>query len=124
MKFKLFFSALVLIFSINTAYASFPVERTVSATSTETVSDSVEKSGTMEMSTPAAQSSEKSQGIAMLLALILGGFAAHRWYLKSPIGWNILFILTLGGLGVWWVIDFVHIFTEGYPNADFKSDFF
>jgi TM2 domain-containing membrane protein YozV len=77
-----------------------------------------------EMSTPVARASQHSKGIAIILWFFLGGFAAHRWYLKSPVGWNILFILTLGGLGIWWIIDLIDIFTENYPRANFKSEFF
>jgi hypothetical protein len=44
-----------------------------------------------------------------LLWFFLGGFAAHRWYAKKPIGWNILFILTAGGCGVWAIFDLVNI---------------
>ena len=77
------------------------------------------------MSSPAASSSQKSQGVALLLWIFLGGFAAHRWYLGSPIGWNILFILTLGGLFVWAVIDLIDIITGDYPtDGGFQSDFF
>jgi hypothetical protein len=36
--------------------------------------------------------------------------------LGSPIGWNILFIVTLGGLGVWAIVDLIDIITEKYPG--------
>ena len=47
--------------------------------------------------------------ITLALWFFLGGLAAHRWYKKKPVGWNILFILTGGGCGVWWIIDLIHI---------------
>lgn len=125
MKIKLFLSALALMLSISSAYASFPVQRTTApATAEQTVTDS-EITETVEMTTPLARASQQSMGIALLLWFFIGWpFAAHRWYLKSPVGWNILFILTIGGLGIWALIDLIDIFTENYPNANFKSDFF
>ena len=124
MKIKLFLSALALMLSVSAAYASFPVDRATVATSTETVASSDDVAASAEMSTPLARAGSQSKGIAIILWFFLGGFAAHRWYLKSPIGWNILFILTLGGLGIWWIIDLIDIFTENYPRANFKSEFF
>lgn len=109
--------------SLSASYASFPVKRAVTAT-TENVTSSEELTKSPEMSTPVARAGQQSKGIALILWFFLGGFAAHRWYLKSPIGWNILFILTLGGLGIWWIIDLIDIFTENYPRANFKSEFF
>jgi len=52
--------------------------------------------------------------ITILLWFFLGGLAGHRWYAKKPTGWNILFILTLGGLGVWWLIDGINILTKNF----------
>ena len=124
MKIKLFLSALALMLTISSAYASFPVKRVTTPITTENSITDSETTDSVEMTTPLARASQQSKGIAIILWLFLGGLAAHRWYLKSPIGWNILFILTLGGLGVWWVIDLIDIFTENYPNANFKNEFF
>ncbi|MCA0153850.1 TM2 domain-containing protein [Winogradskyella vincentii] len=124
MKIKLFLSALVLMLTISSAYASFPVKRAKAPVTSEQSAADTEITDSVEMTTPLARASQQSKGIAIILWFFLGGLAAHRWYLKSPIGWNILFILTLGGLGVWWVIDLIDIFTENYPNANFKNDFF
>jgi len=59
-------------------------------------------------------SSEDDKLITILLLVLLGGFAAHRWYKKKPIGWNILFILTGGGCGVWAIIDLINIITDKF----------
>jgi TM2 domain-containing membrane protein YozV len=53
--------------------------------------------------------SDKELLILILLWLFLGGFAAHRWYAGKPLGWNILFILTAGGCGVWAIVDLINI---------------
>ena len=75
----------------------------------------------MEMVVPAAPvtpvaaaDADNTMLITVLLWLFLGGFAAHRWYKKKPAGWNILFILTLGGLGIWWLVDGINILSDNF----------
>jgi hypothetical protein len=122
MKFKIILSFALMLLTVNTMLAGFPVTRTATAvTNVETVSVDAEDEGTL---TSPAAASQKSQGVALLLWLFLGGFAAHRWYLGSPVGWNILFIVTLGGLFVWAVIDLIDIITGDWPvDGGFKSEF-
>lgn len=50
----------------------------------------------------------------LLLWFFLGGFAAHRWYAKKPVGANILFIITAGGCGVWAIIDLIKILQDRF----------
>ncbi|HBF20672.1 MAG: hypothetical protein CMI36_10450 [Owenweeksia sp.] len=52
--------------------------------------------------------------ITLALWFFLGGLAAHRWYKKKPVGWNILFILTAGGCGIWAIVDLVHILQQDF----------
>ena len=98
------------------AYASFPVERTVS-TQMVGLEDgtTIEKSVT-SVSSPAAVAWSEDQTIAILLWFFLGGLAGHRWFLKSPWYWNVLFILTAGFFVVGWVIDGIEIITGSYPG--------
>ncbi len=113
MKLKLFLSLAVMLMTVSMSYASFPVER--AATSATSIEMSVEEAPALV--TPAATSTvAKQMSTALLLWFFLGLFAAHRWYLGSPVGWNILFILTLGGLGIWSIVDLVDIITEKYPG--------
>jgi hypothetical protein len=52
----------------------------------------------------------KSQLTAVLLAFFLGGLGIHRFYLGYT--WQgIVQLLTLGGLGIWALIDFIRILT-------------
>ncbi|MFT5751864.1 MAG: hypothetical protein ACI828_000470 [Flavobacteriales bacterium] len=122
MRFKIILSFALMLLSVNTMLAGFPVTRAVAAvTNVETVSVDVEDESAL---TSPAAASQKSQGVALLLWLFLGGFAAHRWYLGSPVGWNILYIVTLGGLFVWAVIDLIDIITGDWPvDGGFKSEF-
>lgn len=122
MKLKIILSFLVFAMAMSSAYASFPVKRTV-ATASEISSENVEFE--VEVLTPVAVS-EKSQGIALLFWWFLGVFAAHRWYLGSPWYWNVLFIITLGGLGIWAIVDLIGILTGSYEprNGKYKKSFF
>jgi Predicted membrane protein len=52
--------------------------------------------------------STKSWLAALLLCFFLGGFGAHRFY-TGKIGTAILMLITLGGLGIWVLIDFIMI---------------
>lgn len=64
-----------------------------------------------------AKNSGKSSGmdaefwITLALWFFLGFLAGHRWYRGKPAGWNILYILTFGGLGIWALVDLVFILT-------------
>jgi|CXWL01.1.fsa_nt_gi TM2 domain-containing membrane protein YozV len=52
----------------------------------------------------------KSQLIALLLVLSVGGLGIHRFYLGYT--WQgIVQLLTLGGLGIWVLIDMIRIIT-------------
>ncbi len=66
------------------------------------------------LSPAAADGADDEKIILLLLWLFLGGLAAHRWYAKKPAGWNILFILTLGGLGIWAIVDLINILTDNF----------
>ncbi len=54
----------------------------------------------------AADISPKSRLVVTLLAWFLGEFGAHRFYL-GKIGTAIAMLLTIGGLGIWALIDFI-----------------
>ncbi|MFZ9970306.1 MAG: TM2 domain-containing protein, partial [Bacteroidia bacterium] len=62
-----------------------------------------------------SSSSGKSQWIALALVLLLPGF--HRFYLGYYLE-GVLFILTAGGCGIWWIIDLVRILTGDLGPAD------
>lgn len=46
----------------------------------------------------------KSTLVTYLLWFFLGALAVHRFYLGRPLS-AVLFILTLGGVGLWWLLD-------------------
>jgi hypothetical protein len=63
--------------------------------------------------------SQKSKVIALLLCLFLGTLGVHRFYL-GKIGTGILQLCTLGGLGIWALIDFLGIITNKFRDAGGK----
>ncbi|KAA9155227.1 TM2 domain-containing protein [Microbacterium lushaniae] len=57
---------------------------------------------------PYAGISEKSWLATLLLSIFLGEFGIDRFYL-GKIGTGILKLITVGGFGVWWLIDVILI---------------
>jgi hypothetical protein len=121
---KLFAAILVALLLVSgSSYASFPVknetkkEQTSKLTTkselnvTATDLSQIAKSTNVSSATPADAKQIDEMWILVLLWFFLGGIAAHRWYKKKPIGWNILFILTAGGCGIWAIIDLINILT-------------
>ena len=61
--------------------------------------------------------SDKSRTAALALAAVLGIFGAHRFYVGKP-GTAFLMLVTLGGLGLWWLFDLVLVAAGGFTDAD------
>jgi hypothetical protein len=65
----------------------------------------------------ANSSGGKSQLIALLLCAFIGGLGIHRFYLGYT--WQgIVQLLTLGGCGIWTLIDFIRIITGSLQPKD------
>lgn len=64
--------------------------------------------------------SDKEWLVTLLLAFFLGVFGVHRFY-TGHIGIGIVQLLTLGGCGIWAVIDFILILVGSYTDADGKQ---
>jgi len=52
---------------------------------------------------------------AFLLCFFLGIFGAHRFYV-GKIGTGILQLVTLGGLGIWALVDFIMIIVGAFTD--------
>lgn len=129
MKFKVLAPLLFFTFFANFVFASFPVERVQPvANKTENINSSTVVSTDEEddnASFSAVMSNQKSQGIALVLALVLGLLAAHRWYLGTPAIINVFFIFTLGGFGIWLLVDIIRICCgKMNPQGRYKKSFF
>jgi len=61
--------------------------------------------------------SPKSRLAAALLAWFLGVFGIHRFYV-GKVGTGILMIVTLGGLGIWALIDFIVILVGSFKDKE------
>ena len=55
---------------------------------------------------PTSGVSEKSRGVALVLAAVLGPFGAHRFYVGKS-GTGLLMLCTLGGAGLWYLYDLI-----------------
>lgn len=54
---------------------------------------------------------------AFLLCFFLGCLGAHRFYV-GKIGTGILQLVTLGGLGIWTLIDFIMIIIGSFTDKE------
>lgn len=68
------------------------------------------KIGTIQKHASKEAKGGKSQLVALLLVIFVGGLGIHRFYLGYT--WQgIVQILTGGGCGIWWLIDLIRIIT-------------
>jgi hypothetical protein len=118
---KLLSLLMIMTFVVGTTYASFPVQNankanttvvdSKNANSTTLTADAneIEEALTLTSENGIAPKKLDEMVILLLLWFFLGGFAAHRWYAGKDLGWNILFIITGGGCGIWAIVDLVKI---------------
>ena len=62
------------------------------------------------------ENSEKSFVAVLILCVLLGSLGIHRFY-AGRIVTGILMILTLGGLGIWTLIDLIMIATGSFKDS-------
>lgn len=60
--------------------------------------------------------SDKSRTIALAIGVPLGVFGAHRFYV-GKVGTGLLQLVTLGGLGLWWLYDMILIASGGFTDG-------
>lgn len=58
----------------------------------------------------------KSKLATLLLAIFLGEFGIHRFYV-GKIGTGILWLLTGGVFGVGWLVDIILVATDNFKDA-------
>ncbi len=61
--------------------------------------------------------SPKSRLVALLLCFVIGFLGVHRFYVGKT-GTGVLMILTLGGFGIWALIDFIIIAVGSFRDKE------
>ena len=62
------------------------------------------------------ETSDKSRGVALALAVVLGVFGGHRFYLGRPRS-GALMLATLGGFGIWYLYDVILIASGSFRDG-------
>ena len=60
--------------------------------------------------------SEKSFVATLILCILLGWLGVHRFYVGKT-GTGILMLLTMGGLGIWTLIDLIVIAVQKFKDS-------
>lgn len=77
---------------------------------------------TPKPTTPHATPREKSDKdylVTLLLSLFLGTLGMHRFYV-GKIATGLLMMFTLGGIGIWALIDFIIVAVGGFTDKEGK----
>lgn len=61
--------------------------------------------------------SPKSRLVALLLCFFLGVLGIHRFYV-GKVGTGILMVVTLGGIGIWALIDLIIIVVGSFKDKE------
>lgn len=114
--------AFMIVASAFLSYAAFPVasQKATVVTTASTTSTALQEvmqqqqeeyaSNAPTTQAPAAPQGGKSQVVALILCIVVGGIGIHRFYLGYT--WQgIVQLLTLGGCGIWSLIDLIRIIT-------------
>ena len=70
----------------------------------------------------APEFSPRARLVALLFCILLGVFGVHRFYV-GKIGTGILMLLTLGGLGIWTMIDLILIAVGSFRDKEGRRVF-
>jgi TM2 domain-containing membrane protein YozV len=64
----------------------------------------------------------KSKLGAFLISFLVGGIGVDWFYLSNGhagyIVAGVFKLLTFGGIGIWWLVDWIRILTDSFPDGD------
>ena len=64
---------------------------------------------------------QKSKLTAFLLSFLVGGVGADWFYLAGGNGGyiaaGVFKLLTMGGFGIWWLVDWIRVLTDSFPDG-------
>lgn len=63
------------------------------------------------------EASDKKRMVAFLFCFFFGGLGVHRFYV-GKIGTGIAMLFTVGGLGIWTLIDWIMILAGKFTDKD------
>jgi TM2 domain-containing membrane protein YozV len=66
--------------------------------------------------------SPRSRLVALLFCILLGWIGVHRFYV-GKIGTGILMVVTIGGLGIWTLIDLILIAVGSFRDKEGRRVF-
>ena len=72
------------------------------------------------METQNSGESAKNGGLMLVLCILLGVFGAHRFY-AGKTRTAVLQLCTLGGFGIWWLVDLLFILFGEFIDAEGKK---
>lgn len=112
---------MMFLFSSVASFASFPVKKSVTTndatTSISVDMDQQDSATAYDVLATTDGDSGKSQLIALILCVAVGGLGIHRFYLGYM--WQgVVQLLTAGGFGIWWLIDLINLITGKLTPKD------
>jgi TM2 domain-containing membrane protein YozV len=69
-----------------------------------------------------AEFSPRSRLVALLFCILLGWIGVHRFYV-GKIGTGVLMVVTIGGLGIWTLIDLILIAVGSFRDKEGRRVF-